>query len=135
MSYLNGAEVQAAIHARLIADAGVSAAVGDAVFDEMPEGAAAGTYVALGEEQVRDRSDASGPGAEHRLTVAVVSDAPGFALAKAAAAAVVAALADTPLEIGTARTVGLWFDRARAYRLRNGQGRRIDLRFRLRVDG
>ena len=135
MSYRNGGAVQAAIHARLTQDAGVAAAVGAAVFDEIPEAGAQGTYVTLGEEQVRDRSDAGGPGAEHRLTVSVVSDAPGFAEAKAAAAAVVAALMDAPLEIGGAQAVALWFDRAQAYRLRTGRGRRIDLRFRLRVDG
>lgn len=135
MSYLNGAAVQAAIHARLMADAGVAAAVGGAVYDEMPEDAARGTYLVLGEEQVRDRSDAGGPGAEHRVTVSVVSDAPGFAAAKAAAAAAVAALVDAPLDLGPARAVGLWFDRAQAYRQRAGLGRRIDLRFRLRVDG
>jgi len=135
MSYLGGAAVQAAIHARLTADAGVAAAVGGAIYDEVPEGAAAGTYVTIGEEMVRDRSDADGPGAEHRLTVAVVSDAAGFAAAKAAAAAVVAALTQAPLDLSPARAVGLWFDRAQAYRAADGGGRRIDLRFRLRVDG
>jgi hypothetical protein len=99
MSYLAGGAVQAAIFARLSGDAGVAAAVGGAVFDEVPAGAAEGTYVALGEETVRDRSDADGPGAEHRFTVSVTSDAAGFAAAKAAAAAVVAALTSAPIRL------------------------------------
>lgn len=135
MSYLNGGAVQAALHARLRTDAGVAAAVGAAIHDELPEGGAAGTYLVLGEETVRDRSDADGPGAEHRVTVSVISDAAGFAAAKAAAAAVVAALTGAALPIGPARVVGLWFDRAEAYRQSAGGGRRIDLRFRLRTEG
>ena len=134
MSYLAGGAVQAAIFARLAGDAGVAAAVGGAVYDEVPAGAAEGTYVALGEETVRDRSDADGPGAEHRFTVSVTSDAAGFAAAKAGAAAVVAALTGAPLDLAPGRAVGLWFDRAEAYRLAEGAGRRIDLRFRLRVE-
>lgn len=134
MSYLAGGALQAAIFARLSGDAGVAAAVGGAVYDEVPAGMAGGTYVVLGEETVRDRSDADGAGAEHRITVSVTSDAAGFAAAKAAAAAVVAALTDAPLDLSPARAVGLWFDRAEAFRLEEGAGRRIDLRFRLRVE-
>ena len=134
MSYVAGLAVQAAVHARLRGDAGVAALVGDRVHDEVPEGGAAGTYLVLGEESVRDRSEVGGAGAEHRFSVAVVSDAAGFAVATTVAAAVVAALSAEPLDLAPARAVGLWFERAEAYRLAEGAGRRIDLRFRLRIE-
>ena len=93
------------------------------------------TYVSLGPEDVRDRSDADGAGALHRFTVSVISEARGFAAAKSVAGAVGDALLNGELALGRGRLVGLWFERASARRSgRAGQVRRIDLRFRARVE-
>jgi hypothetical protein len=84
---------------------------------------------------VRDRSDISGAGAEHRFIVSVVTDEAGFAAAKSVAAAVSDALADANLPLSRGRLVGLWFDRVTARRSgKAGRVRRIDLRFRARVE-
>ncbi|TDL79554.1 DUF3168 domain-containing protein [Palleronia sediminis] len=126
MSYAMAAALQAAVFARLAGDAGLGAIA--PVHDAVPEGAPPGTWVTLGEERVRDRSDRSGAGAEHEFVVSVLSDAAGFATAKRAAAAVSDALLGGPLELERGRVLTLAFRRAQAKR--SGAARRIDLSFR-----
>ena len=133
MSYGAAAALQAAVYQRLAGDGALAALVGDAIYDAAPAGALPALYVSLGPEDVRDRSDKTGAGAQHRFTVSVISDAAGFHAAKQAAAAVSDALTGAGLTLARGRLVGLYFDRARARR--SGPGtRRIDLRFHARVD-
>ena len=135
MTYAVSAALQAAIYQALAADAGLSALVGDAIYDAVPAGGLPATYVSLGPEEVTDRSDQSGSGAVHRFTVSVVTGQAGFAAAKTVAAAVCDALdmADMPLTRG--RVVGLWFEKATAARDgSNAKLRRVDLKFRARVE-
>lgn len=134
MSYGVAAALQAAVLARLQSDAALQGLVGTAIHDAVPPGTPPGTFVLLGAEEVRDRSDASGGGAEHRLEIAVVSDAAGFLTAKSAAVAISDALVDAPLVLSRGRLVGLWFHQARARRVDGGAGRRIDLTFRVRTE-
>lgn len=135
MSYGIGAALQAAVYQRLVGDAALGALVGGAIFDAVPPGTVAGTYVSLGPEDVRDASDATGSGAEHDFVVSVVTDEAGFQAAKAAAAAVSDALLGAALTLARGRLVGLWFLRARARRVDTGALRRIDMTFRARVEG
>ncbi|MBZ4024037.1 hypothetical protein CKO11_16430 [Rhodobacter sp. TJ_12] len=135
MSYANSGAVQAAVYDRLAGDAALAALVGGAIHDALPPGPVVGPYVSLGPESVRDASDATGAGAWHDLTVSVVSDAAGFAAAKAVAAAVSDALLGAPLVLAQGHLVGLWFLRARARRVDKAEMRRIDLIFRARVEG
>jgi hypothetical protein len=128
MSYGAAAALQAAVYAHLAAVPGL------VVFDAVPAGAAPETYVLIGPEEVRDASDRAGAGAEHRLGISVVSRAPGFAPAKAAAGAVTDALEGAALGLARGRLVGLWFQQATARRLDNGATRRVDLTFRARVE-
>ncbi|MCA0873655.1 DUF3168 domain-containing protein [Seohaeicola saemankumensis] len=135
MSYAMAAPLQEAVYQHLTSDAGLNALIGGAIYDALPAGPVPETYVSLGPEEVRDRSDASGAGALHRFTVSVVSEAEGFAAAKAIAAAIGDALLNGTLVLSRGRVVGLWFERASARRTgRAGQVRRIDLRFRARVE-
>lgn len=135
MSGAFACDLQGAVFDRLVTSAEVSALIGGAVFDAVPRGDLPETYVTLGPEEVRDASDREGAGAMHRFTVSVVSQAAGFATAKAVAAAVGDALLNTGLSLDRGRVVGLWFERARAQRAgRAGRLRRIDLRFRARVE-
>jgi hypothetical protein len=134
MSYAMAAALQAAIYQRLRGSSTLSALVGDAVFDAVPAGAAPGLYVLIGPEEVIDRSDKSGAGAEHRFTVSVVSDAAGFQAAKTAAVAVSDVLTDAALVLSRGRLVGLWFQKAVAKRTGRPESRRIDLTFRARVE-
>jgi hypothetical protein len=136
MSYGMAAALQAAVFARLAGDAALAALVGDAVYDAVPPGAGAGTFVLIGPEEVRDASDKTGDGAEHRFTVSVLSDAAGFAPAKAAAVAVSDALTGAGLTLTRGRVVSLAFVSAVARRAAGGSGpRRIDLSFRARLEG
>ncbi len=131
MSYGVAAALQAAIHDRLSNWAALSVPV----FDAPVPGAVPETYVQLGAEEVRGRSDGSGGGAEHRVTVSVVTSATGFFAAKAQAVAVSDALDGAGLTLTRGRLIGLWFERARARRDGpSGRNRRIDLRFRARVE-
>lgn len=132
MSYAAAAALQAAIYQRLTSDAALSALVGGAIYDAVPAGTLPETYVTLGPEDVRDRSDASGGGAWHNLTISVLTVNAGFQRAKDVAAAISDALAGPDLTLGRGRLAGLNFYRARARR--DGALRRIDLNFRARVD-
>ena len=135
MSYGMAAALQGAVYQHLLADTGVSALVGAAIYDALPSGELPQTYVTLGPEDVRDRSDRSGDGAVHRFTVSVVTESAGFGAAKAVAAAIDDALLDADLSLSRGRLVGLWFERAAARRTgKAGRVRRIDLRFRARVE-
>lgn len=131
MSYGAAAALQAAIYTRLTS---TPALVGVPVVDAMPSGGGTGTFVLIGPEDVLDQSDKSGGGAEHRLTVAVISDFAGFKAAKDVAVAVSDALIDAPMVLTRGHLVGLRFLRAKAVRLDEGGTRRIDLSFRARVE-
>ncbi|MBZ0124544.1 MAG: DUF3168 domain-containing protein [Roseovarius sp.] len=133
MSYGIAAALQRAVYERLRQDTALGALVGPAIFDAPPPGPLPPIYVALGPEEVRARGDGSGRGAWHGFTVSVVSGASGFLAAKDAAGAVSDALAGAPLNLARGRLVALHFDRARA-RHEGGGLRRIDLRFRARVE-
>lgn len=135
MSYAFANALQAAVYQQLRSDAVVSSLIGDAIYDALPVGNVPSLYVTLGPETVRDKSDSSGAGAEHRFIVSVVTDETGFGAAKGVAAAVGDALIDVDLPLSRGRLVGLWFDRATARRTgKAGRVRRIDLRFRARVE-
>ncbi|MDT8856316.1 DUF3168 domain-containing protein [Paracoccaceae bacterium Fryx2] len=129
MSYGVAAALQAAVYQRLT---GVLAVP---VHDAVPGGAGAGTFVLIGPEEARDLSDKTGPGAEHRFVISVISDAEGFLAAKGIAVAVSDALVDAGLVLARGRLVGLTFVRATARRLDAGSARRIDMTFRARVEG
>ena len=118
MSYGVAAALQKAVYEILVTDPALTGLIGTQVFDTVPAGPVPGTYVALGPEEVRDRSDATGKGAVHRFTVSVVSEADGFAAIKAVAAAVSDALAGAAATLDRGRLVGLWFERASAKRAR-----------------
>lgn len=133
MTYALSQSLQEAIYQQLTSDAALAAEVGTAIYDMLPSGTLPGIYVTLGAESVLDRSDISGGGALHRFTVTVVTNAAGFSAAKRAAAAVSDALVDAPLSLSRGHLVGLWFDRATASRLTNGD-RSIALRFSARLE-
>jgi hypothetical protein len=131
MSYGSAAALQAAVYAQLTSAAALA---GVLVVDAVPTGSGAGTFVLIGPEEVIDRADKTGGGAEHRLVVSVISDATGFAAAKAVAVAVSDALDNAALILTRGRLVSLRFLRARAQRLDAGGARRIDLSFRARIE-
>ena len=135
MSYGMAAALQKAVYELLVTDPGLTALIADRVYDAMPAGPVAGTFVSIGPEDVRDSSDVTGAGAVHRFTVSVVSEDDGFAAIKTVAAAVDDALKGAAPSLDRGRLVGLWFERASAKRTGQAERiRRIDLRFRARVE-
>lgn len=135
MSYGMAGALQAAVYQHLLADAALGTLVGAAIYDALPPGDLPQTYVSLGPEEVRQASDGTGGGAQHRFTVSVVTAEPGFGAAKAAAAAVADALDGADLALSRGRLVGMWFDRAVTRRTGGAARlRRVDLRFRARVE-
>ncbi|MEL7150245.1 MAG: DUF3168 domain-containing protein [Pseudomonadota bacterium] len=134
MSYGASSALQAAVYQLLINDPTLTALVGLAIHDEVPPGPLGGTYVTLGEGEVRDVSDITGGLGDHRFEVAIVSDAEGFATAKVAAEAVSDALVGAAPVLDRGRVVNLSFVKARARRVRAGQVRRIDMTFRAIVE-
>jgi hypothetical protein len=133
MSYKAAAALQAAVYQRMVADTAISALVGTDIYDAVPPGPLPPTYVSLGPEDARDKSDITGEGVEHDFTVSVVTDASGFQTAKQIAGAVAEALVGADLILATGTLVDLWFLRARARRVGEADQRRIDLWFRARV--
>ncbi len=133
MSYAVAQALQEAVYARLVGDAALGALVGDAVYDVIPAGDVPPLYVALGAEVARDKSDATGGGAEHEFTISVVTHNAGFSTAKQAAAAVSDALVDAQMTLSRGALVGLRFYRARAARVGTSDERQINMIFRARV--
>jgi hypothetical protein len=130
MSYAASPALQAAVFQALTA---APALAGVAIYDAVPP-SPAGTFVLVGPEEVRDASDKSGAGADHRLAVSVISDGTGFLAAKTIAAAISDALVDASLVLDRGRLVSLLFLRAQARRIDEGELRRIDLTFRARIE-
>lgn len=135
MSYGPSAALQSAVYQHLLADAALAGLVGPAVYDALPAGTLPQTYVTLGPEEVRDRSDSTANGALIRFTVTVTTSAAGFGNAKTVAAAISDALQDADLSLSRGTLAGLWFERASAKRTGTGGAlRRVELRFRARVE-
>ncbi|TQM94293.1 DUF3168 domain-containing protein [Roseinatronobacter monicus] len=134
MSYVIAPALQIAIFQHLASDSALSAQLGGAIYDAIPPATPPATYALIGVEQVLDRSDKSGSGAEHRLTISVVTNASGFLAAKQVAARICELLEAPNLTLSRGRLVGMWFDRAEARKIEGDQTRRIDLRFRARVE-
>ena len=134
MSYAISSALQGAIYAALTADDDLFSLVGDAIYDALPVGTIPELYVALGPEQVKIADDKTGTGAEHRLTVSVVTEAPGFASAKTVAGQICDVLHEAPLALARGRLVSLRFVSARAAKVDGGADRSIDLIFRARVE-
>lgn len=137
MSYAATAALQAAVYQVLRDSAALAELVGDAVYDAMPVAAPAGTYVSLGPEDVKDAGDVTAAGANHDFVVSVLSgsdEANGFGAVKEVAVAVSDALEAAELVLDRGHLAGLWFLRARARRVENGAGRRVDMTFRARID-
>lgn len=134
MSYAIAAALQVAVFQKLAADTAVTQALGDAIYDAVPAGDVPNTYLTLGPEDVRDRSNKTGQGAEHRFVLSVVTTLAGFRAAKAAAGAVTDAIVNADLALERGQLISLRFLRARALRTRSADGRRIDLTFRAIVE-
>ncbi|MBK6466754.1 MAG: DUF3168 domain-containing protein [Rhodobacter sp.] len=130
MSYGAAAALQIAVYQRL---SGATALAGVAIYDAVPP-SPAGTFVLVGPEEVRDASDKSGAGAEHRLAISVISDGTGFLTAKTIAAAISDDLTGAALVLARGSLVSLLFLRASARRIDEGEVRRIDLTFRARIE-
>jgi hypothetical protein len=129
MSYGAAAALQSAVYQALL---GFPALSGVAIYDAVPPGVT-GTFVLIGPEEARDQSDKSGAGAEHQMVISVITDATGFLSIKTVAAAISDALIGVPLVLSRGQLVSLFFIRASARRISEGETRRIDLTFRARV--
>lgn len=134
MTYAMADALQVALYGVLSADPALAALVGDAIHDDLPPDGLTGTFVTLGTEDARDRSDKTGAGAEHRVVISVITDKPGFREAKAAAAVISDALTGALPALSRGRVVGIRFVSARARRAEKGAWRRIDMTFRARVE-
>ncbi|WP_313135429.1 DUF3168 domain-containing protein [Paracoccus jeotgali] len=137
MSYQASVALQGAVYQCLRTDAALGVLVGDAIFDALPVDAPAGVYVSLGPEDARGFADSSGATTRHDFVVSVLAgsdDSAGFRAVKQAAVAVSTALEGAELVTDAGRLAGLWFLRARAKRVENGAGRRVDLTFRALMD-
>jgi Protein of unknown function (DUF3168) len=129
MSYAAAAALQSAVYQALVA---FPALAGVAIYDAVPPGVT-GTFVLVGPEEARDQSDKSGAGAEHQMVISVITDATGFLSIKTIAADISDALIGVPLVLARGQLVSLFFIRASARRISEGETRRIDLTFRARV--
>ncbi|MDS9466019.1 DUF3168 domain-containing protein [Paracoccus sp. MBLB3053] len=137
MSYQAALALQTSIYQALIANDALRDLVGDRIYDASPAVPPAGVHVAIGPEDTRDAGDMTGRGSVHELRISVHSGADepgGFREAKAVAAQVTTALESASFALATGHLVGIWFVRAKAQRIGNGDGRRVDLIFRARID-
>ncbi|GIT91819.1 hypothetical protein JANAI62_22760 [Jannaschia pagri] len=133
MTYAMGNSLQMAIYSRLASDPALESLIDGAIFDAVPQ-VAPDLFVALGPEDVTDRSDQTGSGARHDLRISVVTSRDGFMAAKAVAAQVSDSLLSAALVMSRGRVVSLRFLKAKARRDEGEDTRRIDLWFRARLD-
>jgi hypothetical protein len=128
--------LQQGLHAALSADSDIAAAVGGRIVDGFIEAGTAppsGPSILIGEEHVRPWGSATDSGADHRITVSLLSPEGGFATLKQLAAKVCdVALAAPALPRG--RIVLTTFLAARARRHRSRGIRQIDLQFRVVIE-
>ena len=130
MTYALSPHLQTAVFQHLAnADLG-----GASLHDQPPAGTIEETYVTFGGETVTDRSDTSAQAADHDFTLSVVSSASGFLQAKSVAAKLSEALDGADLTLARGQMTSLQFHRATARRDDKDGLRRIDLRFRARVE-
>jgi hypothetical protein len=129
MSYGAAPALQQAVYQHL---SNWPALAGVAIHDAVPPNVT-GTFVVIGPEEARDQSDKSGAGAEHQLVISVITDAAGFLSIKSIAAEISDALIGAPLTLSRGSLVSLFFLRATARRIEEGETRRIDLTFRARI--
>ncbi|NJM83021.1 MAG: DUF3168 domain-containing protein [Tabrizicola sp.] len=129
MSYGAAAALQSAVYQALTAAPDLS---GVAIYDAVPP-SPPGTFVLIGPEEARDQSDKTGPGAEHQMVISVITDTTGFLSAKVIAAAISDTLVGASLTLSRGVLVSLFFVRAYARRISEGETRRIDITFRARV--
>jgi hypothetical protein len=134
MSYATAPALQTALFQALSNDPALIAALSGAIYDAIPPTTPPATYALLGVEDATDRSDQTARGVEYRLTISVVTNATGFLAAKTIAALICDRLAQPLPALARGHLVGLWFDRAEARKVASGRIRRIDLRFRARLD-
>lgn len=137
MSFSGAGALQEAAYQALTGSVELGALVEGRVFDAAPHGdgpeSASRIYVLLGDERARPWGAQGLMGAEHELEIAVVCPEESFAAAKAAAAAVSDAMLGPMPALSRGRIATSVFAGARTRRTRDG-GRRIELRFRYRVE-
>lgn len=122
--------LRAAIHAALIADTALRAALDGAhVYDEPPRDAAF-PYVSLGEARISDVSGDGGVTQEHLLTLHVWSRQGGHREAHVITGALLQALDDAPLTPAGHRLVNLRFSIADIRRESDGRTYHALVRFR-----
>ena len=135
MTYALAWPLQQAVHARLAADPGVAAMLGDRIHDAAPETRRLSQiYAVIGDEAVEDWSTATDRGAEHVIRLAVHAPRAGFATAKQAAAAISDALIGTPLTLARGHVVCIGFVDAETARSEDDALRSIVLRFRVLIE-
>ncbi|MEM8979397.1 MAG: DUF3168 domain-containing protein [Pseudomonadota bacterium] len=134
MSYGPAPDLQQAIYAALTGDAELTSLSGGAVFDAMPEGKPEDCFILIGDEEVRDRSDVSGFGADFLVAISVIGPSDGFLKIKQIAARVSDLLLNFNPSLARGCIGFSHLDRVRARRSTPQTHRRVDLRFRMRVD-
>lgn len=137
MTYALALSLQEAIYEALTASPEVAALVGDRIWDAPPHAdapdAEAGPYVTFGDETVDAWGAVGLVGAVHDLELSVHTRGGGFSEGKRIGAAVSDAIMEGLPPLAEGRVATSEFLSARTRRLRDG-GRRIDLRFRFRIE-
>ena len=127
--------LQQALVAALVADPAIATLANGQVFDEPPRDTGHTVpVVLLGEETVTPWATATETGAEHRVEIAVVGQAQGFSVLKPLADAVCGVVLGL-LAINGGRIVNAAFLSARTRRDAVRQVRRIDMSFRIVIEG
>lgn len=122
--------LRAAIHAALIADTALGAALGGPRIHDEPPRDAAFPYVTLGEARITDLSSDGGAAQEHQLTLHAWSRQGGHKEAHVITGALLQALDDAPLALGGHRLVNLRFAVADIRREADGRTYHAVVRFR-----
>lgn len=122
--------LQAALHARLTADAQLAGLIGRRVYDDVPEDARF-PYVSLGEDFELPDDDHGGLGAEVTVTLHVWSKYRGWAEALAVAGRIQALLHRQPLTVAGRRVISVKHEQTSKLRDPDPTIRHVPIRLRI----
>lgn len=134
MNILHSAALQSGIYQTLSNATSISNLIGTNIFDAVPSGLVAETYVLIGEEKVISKADFNNGATRHDVTINVVSSASGFSDAKIVASEICNVLDGAAMVLSAGNLRNIQFRMARSRRDTGATERRIDLVFRALID-
>ena len=134
MSFQSSQALQKAVFGHLSSDPSITNIVGGAIFDAAPPNQTYGTYITLGDEDVRAQQGFDTVITTHKFRISVITNQGGFASAKDLAGRVSDRLTNAELALETGQLIDMHLETARAYKTKGNTARKVDLSFKALIE-